>query len=51
MGSKNRIAKHLLPFMVESADNAGITTWLKQFVVNVDSRIIGLMGGLSLDRI
>lgn len=26
MGSKNRIAKHLLPIMVEAADKAGITT-------------------------
>lgn len=32
MGSKNRIAKHLLPFMVESSDNAGITTWVEPFV-------------------
>lgn len=32
MGSKNRIAKHLLPIMVEAADNAGITTWVEPFV-------------------
>lgn len=32
MGSKNRIAKHLLPIMVDSADKAGITTWVEPFV-------------------
>lgn len=32
MGSKNRIAKHLLPIMVEAADKAGITTWVEPFV-------------------
>ena len=32
MGSKNRIAKHLLPIMIEAADNAGITTWVEPFV-------------------
>ena len=32
MGSKNRIAKHLLPIMVDSADKAGITTWIEPFV-------------------
>lgn len=32
MGSKNRIAKHLLPIMVEAADSAGITTWVEPFV-------------------
>ena len=31
MGSKNRIAKHLLPFMVEAADKAGVTTWVEPF--------------------
>lgn len=32
MGSKNRIAKHLIPIMVEAANNAGITTWVEPFV-------------------
>lgn len=32
MGSKNRIAKHILPIMVEAADSAGITTWVEPFV-------------------
>lgn len=32
MGSKNRIAKHLLPIMVEAAEKAGITTWVEPFV-------------------
>ena len=32
MGSKNRIAKHLLPIMVDAADKAGITTWAEPFV-------------------
>jgi len=32
MGSKNRIAKHLLPIMVDAAEKAGITTWVEPFV-------------------
>lgn len=32
MGSKNRVAKHILPIMVKAADGAGITTWVEPFV-------------------
>lgn len=32
MGSKNRIAKHILPIMLEAADSKGITTWVEPFV-------------------
>ena len=32
MGSKNRIAKHLLPIMVGEANSLGITTWVEPFV-------------------
>jgi len=32
MGSKNRIAKHILPIMLEEADKQGITTWVEPFV-------------------
>ena len=32
MGSKNRIAKHLLPIMLDAAEKAGITTWVEPFV-------------------
>ena len=32
MGSKNRIAKYLLPIMLEEAEKHGITTWVEPFV-------------------
>ena len=32
MGSKNRIAKHLLPIMLVEAEKHGITTWVEPFV-------------------
>lgn len=32
MGSKNRIAKHILPIMLAEADKQGITTWVEPFV-------------------
>lgn len=32
MGSKNRIAKHLLPIMLEEAEKNGITKWVEPFV-------------------
>lgn len=32
MGSKNRIAKHLIPIMVDAADKEGITTWVEPMV-------------------
>lgn len=32
MGSKNRIAKHLLPIMLAEAEKHGITTWVEPFV-------------------
>lgn len=32
MGSKNRIAKHLLPIMLKAAAEKGITTWVEPFV-------------------
>ncbi len=32
MGSKNRIAKHILPIMLKAAQDAGITTWVEPFV-------------------
>lgn len=32
MGSKRRIAKHIIPIMVEAADRAGITKWVEPFV-------------------
>ena len=32
MGSKARIAKHILPIMLEEAEKHGITTWVEPFV-------------------
>lgn len=32
MGSKNRIAKHILSIMLDAANEAGITTWVEPFV-------------------
>lgn len=32
MGSKNRIAKHILPIMLDAANKAGITKWVEPFV-------------------
>lgn len=32
MGSKNRIAKHLLPTMIQEAERRGITKWVEPFV-------------------
>ena len=32
MGSKNRIAKYILPIMLEDANKKGITTWVEPFV-------------------
>jgi DNA adenine methylase len=32
LGSKKRIAKHLLPIMIQEADRKGITTWVEPFV-------------------
>lgn len=32
MGSKNRIAKHILPIMLEECEKHGITTWVEPFV-------------------
>ena len=32
MGSKNRIAKHILPIMLSAATEKGITTWVEPFV-------------------
>ena len=32
MGSKNRIAKYILPIMLEEAEKHGITTWVEPFV-------------------
>lgn len=32
MGSKNRIAKHLLPIMLEEAEKQGVTKWVEPFV-------------------
>ena len=32
MGSKNRIAKHLLPIMLKEAERHGITKWVEPFV-------------------
>ena len=32
MGSKARIAKHILPIMLEEAEKKGITTWVEPFV-------------------
>ena len=32
MGSKNRIAKHLLPIMIAECENHGITKWVEPFV-------------------
>lgn len=32
MGSKNRIAKHLLPIMLKEAEKHGITKWVEPFV-------------------
>ena len=32
MGSKNRIAKHILPIMLAEAEKHNITTWVEPFV-------------------
>ena len=32
MGSKNRIAKHILPIMIAEAKRLGYTTWVEPFV-------------------
>lgn len=32
LGSKNRVAKHVIPIMIEVADKSGITTWIEPFV-------------------
>lgn len=32
MGSKRRVAKHIIPIMVEAADKAGVATWVEPFV-------------------
>ena len=32
LGSKNRIAKHILPIMLKEANEKGITTWVEPFV-------------------
>ena len=32
MGSKNRIAKFVLPIMIKEANEKGITTWVEPFV-------------------
>ncbi|MCA9313347.1 DNA adenine methylase, partial [Candidatus Saccharibacteria bacterium] len=32
MGSKNRIAKHILPIMIKEAQDVGITKWVEPFV-------------------
>lgn len=32
MGSKRRIARHIIPIMVDAADRAGITQWVEPFV-------------------
>lgn len=32
MGSKNRIAKYILPIMLKEAENENITTWIEPFV-------------------
>ena len=32
MGSKNRIAKHLIPIMIAEADKCGVTTWVEPFL-------------------
>ena len=32
MGSKNRIAKHILPIMLAEAEKNGITKWVEPFV-------------------
>ena len=41
MGSKNRIAKHLIPIMIAEADKIGITTWVEPF----------LGGGNMIDKV
>ena len=32
MGSKNRIAKHILPIMLQTASDRGVNTWVEPFV-------------------
>lgn len=32
LGSKNRIAKHILPIMLKEANEKGVTTWVEPFV-------------------
>lgn len=48
MGSKNRIAKHLLPIMLEEAEKHGITKWVEPFVggANMIDKVLS-----SFDRV
>ena len=39
MGSKNRIAKHLIPIMVAEADKQGITTWVEPFCLAKTTKV------------
>ena len=40
MGSKNRIAKHLIPIMIAEADSKGITTFIDCMVGGACNLII-----------
>ena len=37
MGSKARIAKHILPIMLKEAEKQGITKWVEPFVGGANS--------------
>ena len=39
MGSKNRIAKHLITIMIAEADSKGITTWVEPFCLAKTTKV------------
>lgn len=51
MGSKNRIAKHLLPIMLKEAEKHGITKWVEPFVggANMIDKVSGAFERVGYD--
>lgn len=51
MGSKNRIAKHLLPIMLAEAEKHGITKWIEPFVggANMIDKVPDSFGRIGYD--
>ena len=52
MGSKARIAKHILPIMLEEAEKRGITSWVEPFVggANIIKSIPKSMNRIGYDK-